>query len=97
MQTKKFIGIALVAALVGSMAAITASAAPMTSNDDFADITTLGIVGSLTDWGGSADIPMSDPDGDGIYVGIVTNIAAGDYEFKGQQLGQQLGRVRGRL
>ena len=43
---------------------------------------TLGIVGDFTKWGSEPDIVMSDPDGDGIYVGVVRNLTAGEYEFK---------------
>ena len=82
MQTKKIIGIALAASLVSSMVAITASAAAMTSNEDFANIESLGIVGSLTGWGEQPDIAMDDADGDGIFVGVVRDLAAGDYQFK---------------
>ena len=93
MQTKKIIGIALCAALVSSMAAISVSARDTMDDGEgktyFDGDHTLGIVGAFTNWGNAdddgnvtPDIPMTDPDGDGVYVGVVKDIAAGDYQFK---------------
>ncbi len=44
----------------------------------------LGIVGNFTDWGEKSDIEMiyTEEDGMKAYVGVVTDLAAGDYEFK---------------
>ena len=44
----------------------------------------LGIAGDFTDWGKKPDIEMiySEEDGMKAYVGIVTDLEAGDYEFK---------------
>ena len=70
MQTKKIIGIALVAALVGSMASIattSVSAAAMKSNADFTG--NVGIVGSMTGWGKVDDVAMTDADQDGVFEG----------------------------
>ena len=85
MQTKKIIGIALAAALVGSMATIAVSARDFVPDDEMANYTknhTFGIVGSITGWGEQPDIAMTDADEDGILVGVVRDIPAGDYEFK---------------
>ena len=75
MQTKKIIGIALCAALVGSMTVATSlSVAAGRDNikaDELADYTskhTFGVVGSITGWGAIADVPMTDEDGDGIFT-----------------------------
>ena len=43
---------------------------------------TLGIVGDFTKWGTEPDIVMTDPDGDGVYIGVVRDLTAGEYEFK---------------
>ena len=85
MQTKKIIGIALAAALVGSMATIAVSARDFVPDDEMANYTknhTFGIVGSITGWGEQPDVAMTDADEDGILVGVVRDIPAGDYEFK---------------
>ena len=86
MYKKKIIGIALIAAMVGSMAAVSVSAREAFDGDDTIDNYfenhTVGIVGSMTGWGSSADTPMTDADGDGIYVGVYKDLPAGDHEFK---------------
>ena len=77
MQTKKILGIALCAAMVGSIvtvAATSASAAPAFVPAEH----TFGVIGGFNDWGG--DVAMTDDDGDGIYEATVD--AAGSYEFK---------------
>lgn len=84
MQTKKIIGIALAAALVGSMAAVAATSVSAVDSVD-ADFSleghSVGIIGGFNSWG--SDIAeMTDADGDGVYVGVVNNVAAGDTEFK---------------
>lgn len=43
---------------------------------------TLGITGNFSDWGSRPDIPMTDPDGDGIFCGVICGLSAGRYEFK---------------
>ena len=84
MQTKKIIGIALAAALVGSMAAVAAasvSAAGVVEPGFSLEGHSVGIIGGFNGW--SSDIAeMTDDDGDGVYVGVVNNVAAGDTEFK---------------
>ena len=84
MQTKKIIGIALAAALVGSMAAVAAtsvSAVDSVEADFSLEGHSVGIIGGFNSWG--SDIAeMTDADGDGVYVGVVNNVAAGDTEFK---------------
>ncbi len=85
MQTKKLIGIALVAALVGTVTAVSVSARDVIPEDEIADYFsnhTIGIVGAMTSWGEQPDVAMADPDGDGVYVGVVKDLAAGEYEFK---------------
>ena len=85
MQTRKIIGIALVAALVGSMAAVSVSARDQMEageEAEYFDSHTIGIVGSLTGWGGDPDATMSDIGSDKVFVGAVTGVAAGDTEFK---------------
>jgi len=77
MQTKKILGIALCAAMVGSIvtvAATSASAAPAFVPAEH----TFGVIGGFNDWSG--DVAMTDDDGDGIYEATVD--AAGSYEFK---------------
>ena len=73
MQTKKLVGIALAAALVGSMAAVAATSVSA-AGDPKTDVKAYGIAGAMNSWGGTADEPiddiaMNDDDGDGIYVG----------------------------
>ena len=86
MQTKKIIGVALVAGLVGSMAAVattSVSAESGLSADGKYDLTShkLGVIGGFNGW--ESDIAsLTDADDDGIYVGVVKNVAEGDYEFK---------------
>ena len=89
MQTKKIIGIALAAALVSSMAVTTSLTAfagreeiPSDELKDYTSNHTFGIVGGFTNWEAGKDIAMSDADGDGVFVGVVNNLAAGEYEFK---------------
>ncbi len=68
MQTKKILGIALCAAMVGSIvtvAATSASAAPAFVPAEH----TFGVIGGFNDWGG--DVAMTDDDGDGIYEATV--------------------------
>ena len=92
MQTKKILGIALAAALVGSMATVAVSAREAMDDGEGAtyfDTHTIGIVGSMTGWGEQSDIPMypvaqgeGTPISSKIYVGVVQNLAAGSYDFK---------------
>ena len=85
MQTKKIIGIALAAALLGSMATVAVAARDAVPDEELADYTknhTFGIVGGMTSWADGADIDMTDADGDGVLIGVVRDLAAGDYEFK---------------
>ena len=85
MQTKKILGIALAAALVGSMATVAVSARDaMDAGEEatYFDSHTIGIVGSMTSWGEQPDIAMKDVNGNGTYIGVVRNLAAGDYDFK---------------
>ena len=87
MQTKKIISIALTAALVSSIAAVaTVSASALEqvpegfNKDSLADHT-MGIIGSFNEW--TEDVAaMTDADGDGIYLGVVEDVAAGSYDFK---------------
>ncbi len=88
MQTKKIISIALTAALVSSVAAVatlTASAVdPLPADFTKANLEghTMGICGTVNEWGSAGvDIPMTDPDGDGIYVGM-TALPNGDSQYK---------------
>ena len=76
MQVKKILGIALAAALVGSIAVVampTAYAAEFEPSGH-----TFGVIGGFNSWGG--DVAMTDDDGDGVYTGVVTT--TGTYEFK---------------
>lgn len=75
MQTKKILGIALVASIVASMGAVAATSA-FAAED--ASAHTFGVIGGFNEWGG--DVAMTDEDGDGVYVGVVD--VAGTYEFK---------------
>ena len=78
MQTKKIISIALTAALVSSIAAV----ATVSSVSAAEETPTYGLVGSMTGWGTESDVAMSDVDGDGVYVGVIKNVPAGEQEFK---------------
>ena len=41
----------------------------------------LGVIGGFNDW--ESDIAeMTDDDGDGIYVGVIKDVPAGEYDFK---------------
>ena len=86
MQTKKILGIALAAALVGSMATVAVSAREAMDDSEVAtyfDNHTIGIVGSMTGWGSEPDIPMYRAAEDSaIYVGVVQDLDAGSYDFK---------------
>ena len=93
MQTKKIIGVALVAGLVSTMAAVSVAARDEIPADEVATYFNnhkIGIVGGFTNWGNPdettgaviPDVQMTDADGDGIFVGVVRNVTAGDYEFK---------------
>ncbi len=87
MQMKKMFGIALAAALVGSMAVV---AMPVSAIEYDGEEHTLGIVGDFTNWGGNdadgnptPDVAMTDPDGDGVYEGAYIHTGdAGEFEFK---------------
>ena len=70
MKKSKILGIALAAAMVSSVAAISVSAI---EKDEMKDHT-VGITGSFCNWGntGETDVPMSDDDGDGVYEGTFT-------------------------
>lgn len=83
MQTKKILGIALAAALVGSMATVAAVSVSAKDYDNF------GIVGSPTNWGNELedgtkipDVKMVDPDGDKIFKGVLKDVPAGEVQFK---------------
>ena len=68
MKKSKILGIALVAAMAASMAVVSASAL---SADEMKDHT-VGICGAFNGWGGdSADVAMTDDDGDGVWEGTV--------------------------
>ncbi len=81
---KKILSVALCSAMVGGMGALAPAVLPgvgltaSASEDQYLPFTTLGIIGGFNDWSG--DVEMSDPDGDGVYEGVVT--AEGTYEFK---------------
>ena len=87
MQTKKIISIALTAALVSSIAAVATLSASAVDvlPDEFtkADLEghTMGVMGSFDGWGSDV-AAMTDDDGDGIYLGVIEDVAAGSYEFK---------------
>lgn len=84
MQTKKIIGIALAAALVSSMAAVAAtSVSAVDVLDENPDLSAhkVGIIGGFNGWADDV-ATMTDTDGDGVYVGVVANVPAGDTEFK---------------
>ena len=87
MQTKKILGIALCAALISSMASVTAFAGDTINTLPYvAADHTFGVIGSFAaagynDW--SADVaPVTDADGDGVFSGVVTGVKAGSYKFK---------------
>jgi len=87
MYKKKIIGIALIAAMVSSMSAISVSAGRDSFDgsdtiDNYFENHTIGIVGAMTEWGTNPDVPMTDPDGDGIYVGVYKDLEAGTHAFK---------------
>ncbi len=75
-QAKKMIGIALAAALVGSMAAVAATSSA--SAKTVSDFGSFGVIGGFNNW--AADVAMTDEDGDGVYEAEVTE--TGTYEFK---------------
>ena len=87
MYKKKIIGIALIAAMVSSMTAVSVSAGRVGFDgddtiDNYFENHTIGIVGAMTNWADGADVPMTDPDGDGVYVGVYKDLEAGGYDFK---------------
>lgn len=51
------------------------------NNYDGPAFTTVNVSGEFNSWSGDAN-PLSDDDGDGIYEGTVTGLAAGNYEYK---------------
>lgn len=65
MKKSKILGIALAAAMVSSIAAISVSALEPSEMAEH----TVGITGSFCNWGntGETDVPMTDDDGDGVY------------------------------
>ncbi|HCA54237.1 MAG TPA: hypothetical protein DEO95_01950, partial [Ruminococcaceae bacterium] len=86
MQMKKMFGIALAAALVGSMAVV---AMPVSAIEYDGEEHTLGIVGSFNSW--AEDIAaMTDVDGDGIYEGayVYTGEETQEFDFKVRADGQ---------
>lgn len=85
MYKKKIIGIALIAAMVSSMTAVSVSARDSFDAgeiDTYVENHSFGIVGTMTDWGESPDVPMTDPDGDGVFVGVYKDLPAGEHAFK---------------
>ncbi len=86
MYKKKIIGIALIAAMVSSMTAVSVSAGRVGFDgddtiDNYFENHTLGIIGDFNQW--SSDIaPMTDADGDGVFVGVVKDVAPATYSFK---------------
>ena len=80
MQTKKIIGIALAAAMVTSMGAVSMVSASAAGESESV-FTTLGVIGTLVgSW--DNDVDMADEDGDGIYTATIPAVAEGSYEFK---------------
>ena len=84
MYKKKIIGIALIAAMVSSMAATSVSARDFIPDDEVADYFsnhTIGVIGGFNGW--ASDVAkLTDEDGDGIYTAVVENVEPGTYEFK---------------
>ena len=86
-KARKTVSLALAAALMSSftaISAITVSAFDILPEDfSKADLEghTMGVVGSFNDWTEDV-VSMSDDDGDGIYAGVIEDVAAGSYDFK---------------
>ena len=96
MNKSKILAVAMTAALVSSVAAISVNAAGITKVEDIKDHK-VGITGSFCGWGngGEADIAMTDDDGDGKYTGSFTVTTTEDMvgEATGDDgTGQQVGR-----
>ncbi len=72
------------AVVISSVSAVSVSARECFDDgeiDTYFENHTLGIIGGFNGW--TSDIaPMTNPDGDGIYVGVVKDVPKGDYEFK---------------
>ncbi len=72
MNKSRILSVALTAALVASVAAVSTigASAAVVSADEVKNHT-VGLCGSFDNGGWSTDIPMSDDDGDGIYEGTI--------------------------
>lgn len=81
MNKSKVLSVVLAGAMVAAMGAMTASAADLSTDS-------VGLCGEHNEWGASADIAMTDDDGDGVYEGTITvdpatlEAAADGLEFK---------------
>ena len=84
MQTRKLISIALVAALVSTVTAVSVAARetiPTEEWDGYASKHTFSVIGTLNGtW--DTDTELTDEDGDGIYEAVIEDVAPGTYEFK---------------
>ena len=81
MNKSKILSVALTAAVVASVAAVSTSASALTSaevKDHSVGIT--GAFPACEEW--TKDIAMTDDNNDGIYEAEIKDVPAGDYEFK---------------
>ncbi len=85
---RKLLSLALSTVFVGSM---TITAVPVVFARDCMDEGeestyfrnhTIGIVGAMTDWGETPDVPLEDIGNNRVYVGAINGLEKGDYEFK---------------
>ena len=76
MNKSRILSVALTAAMVASVAAVStigASAATLTTADQINDGThTVGIVGGFNGWAADGEVAMTDDDGDGVYEGTIS-------------------------
>ena len=83
MYKKKIIGIALIAAMVSSMSAVSVAADNANDSETTLEPSIYGIVGSMTEWGNGdiADFPMYETE-EGVFVGSFDAVAGTELMFK---------------
>ena len=87
MKVRKFMGCMLAAAAVGSFFSVSAAARSEIPADEIPEYLssgshTFGLCGDFTQWSVMNDVMLADPDGDGIFVGVIRNLSEGEHSFK---------------
>lgn len=79
--TANVLSVCMIVSTAATAAATSVSAADVLYENPVLTDHSVGIIGGFNGW--ETDIAkMNDDDGDGVYVGIIENVSAGEYEFR---------------